>query len=125
MIHADALAALLQEQRIALVCLDACQSAQSEAEPRASVAAQLLEHGVASVVAMSHSVLVETARRFTTAFYRELAQGARVGQAMLAGQSALQRDSYRLPIQGAGALHLQDWFVPVLYQEQHDPALFQ
>jgi len=25
---------------------------------------------------------------------------------------------------GAGKLRLQDWFVPVLYQEEHDPQLF-
>jgi len=41
--------------------------------------------GVASVVAMSHSVLVETARRFVEAFYAALARGARVGDAMLEG----------------------------------------
>jgi len=73
---------------------------------------------------MSHSVLVETARRFVEAFYQELAQGAGVGQAMLAGQQILQSDSYRLKFMGAGDLHLQDWFVPVLYQEEQDPQLF-
>jgi hypothetical protein len=34
----------------------------------ASVAGRLLQSGIASVAAMSHSVLVETARRFTEAF---------------------------------------------------------
>ena len=38
-----------------------------------SVASELLKVGVASVVAMSHSVLVETARRFVEAFYAALA----------------------------------------------------
>ena len=69
-------------------------------------------------------MLVETARRFVEAFYGELARGARVGQAMLVGQKALKRDSNRGQIMGAGTLHLQDWFVPVLYQEEHDPQLF-
>jgi hypothetical protein len=78
---------------------------------------------VTSVVAMSHSVLVETARRFVQAFYGELAQGSRVGRAMLAGQQALLGDSYRGRMMGAGELRLQDWFVPVLYQEQQDPQL--
>ena len=41
---------------------------------------RLLEEGVTSVVAMSHSVLVETARRFVQAFYRSLAEGAPGGQ---------------------------------------------
>ena len=62
---------------------------------------------------MSHSVLVETARRFVQAFYGELARGARVGHAMLEGQRALFADSYRIRIMGARELRLQDWFVPV------------
>src|SRR5262249_17325276 len=57
------------------------------------------------------------------AFYGELAGGARIGSAMLAGQLALQTDTYRGRIMGAGNLHLQDWFVPVLYQEAQDPRL--
>jgi len=124
LVHADKLAGLLRDYRIPLVFLEACQTAQSEADPSASVAARLLEAGVSSVVAMSHSVLVETARRFTTAFYQSLAQGQRIGLAMLAGQTELMRDSHRLNIQGAGGLSLHDWFVPILYQEQHDPQLF-
>ncbi|MGH9844598.1 MAG: AAA family ATPase, partial [Blastocatellia bacterium] len=83
----------------------------------------MLTEGVTSVVAMSHSVLVETARRFVTAFYRELTLGARTGKAMLAGQQALHADDFRLRIAGAGELRLQDWFVPVLYQEEHDLQL--
>jgi hypothetical protein len=73
---------------------------------------------------MSHSVLVETARRFVEAFYRTLAEGKRVGDAMLAGQEALYGDPYRGKIMGAGNLELQDWFVPVLYQDEADPQLF-
>jgi hypothetical protein len=79
---------------------------------------------VGSVVAMSHSVLVETARRFVAAFYRTLAAGQRVGDAMLAGQVALYSDPYRGKKIGAGNLELQDWFVPVLYQDAADPQLF-
>jgi tetratricopeptide (TPR) repeat protein len=122
-INADALAALISGYRIPLVFLDACQSARVDDDPTASVAAKLLEAGVTSVVAMSHSVLVETARRFVAAFYGELARGVRVGAAMLAGQQALSGDTYRGTIMGAGDLRLHDWFVPVLYQEANDPQL--
>ena len=120
LIHAEKLAAVIRERRIPLVFLEACQTAKIEDDPTASVAAKLLEEGVTSVVAMSHSVLVETARRFVMAFYRELAQGARVGRAMLAGQQSLHNDDYRGRIMGAGDLRLQDWFVPVLFQEEQD-----
>jgi len=50
------------------------------------VAAALLDEGVASVVAMNYTVLVETAKRFVKRFYQTLAAGTRVGEAMLAGQ---------------------------------------
>ena len=79
-IHAEKLAAMMRDHRIPLVFLEACQSAKAEEDPTASVAAKLLEEGVASVVAMSHSVLVETARRFVKAFYSELARGDARGQ---------------------------------------------
>jgi len=122
-IDASKLAGLFRHHRVPLVFLEACQTAQAELDPTASVAARLLEEGVASVVAMSHSVLVETARRFVQAFYAELASGALVGRAMLAGQRALCNDTWRGKIMGAGDLRLQDWFVPVLYQEEKDPQL--
>ena len=122
-VDAREMASVVHEHRIPLVFLEACQSAQAETDPTASVAAKLLEEGVTSVVAMSHSVLVETAHRFVQAFYAALAEGARVGQAMLAGQQALYGDTHRGKIMGAGDLHLRDWFVPVLYQEEHDPQL--
>ena len=124
LIHADQLAAELRDCGVPLVYLDACQTAQTEEDPHASVAAKLLEQGVGSVVAMSHSVLVSTAERFVEAFYKALAQGSRVGDAMLAGQAALHDNSYRGKITGAGKLELKDWFVPVLYQEANDPQLF-
>jgi hypothetical protein len=115
------LAGLVRDHRIPLVFLEACQTALAETDPTASVAGRLLDEGVASVVAMTHSVLVETSRRFVQAFYRGLATGARVGTAMLEGQRALYNDPHRGKILGAGELRMQDWFVPVLYQERLDP----
>ena len=122
-VDASKLAEMFRQHRVPLVFLEACQTAQAEVDPTASVAARLLEEGVTSVVAMSHSVLVETARRFVQAFYGQLALGGRVGRAMLAGQRALHDDTWRGKIMGAGDLRLQDWFVPVLYQEKQDPQL--
>ncbi len=122
-VYTNQLGPLLNNYRIPLVLLEACQIAQAEAGSE-SVASELLQRSVASVVAMSHSVLVETARRFVAAFYAELARGQRVGQAMLAGQRALHSDPSRGQRYGIGELKLEDWFVPVLYQEQDDPQLF-
>ncbi|MGZ4854013.1 MAG: TIR domain-containing protein [Candidatus Angelobacter sp.] len=122
-VYSDKLGPELRDYRIPLVFLDACQTAQAETAA-GSVASALLQAGVASVVAMSHSVLVETARRFVQAFYSKLADGGRVGEAMLAGQRTLHDDDFRAQVFGAGALRLQDWFVPVLFQEEEDPPLF-
>jgi len=115
---------LLGEHRVPLVFLEAYQTAQAD-KASESVASELLKVGVASVVAMSHSVLVETARRFVEAFYDALARGDRVGDAMLHGQRTLKDDTFRGRIFGAGELRLEDWFVPVLFQEKDDPQLFQ
>ena len=123
LIDAEKLAGVVRDYRIPVVFLEACQSAKTENDPTASIAAKLLEEGVTSVVAMSHSVLVETSRRFVKVFYEALAQGTRVGQAMVAGQQTLYGDAHRGRIMGAGELRLQDWFVPVLYQEEYDPQL--
>jgi tetratricopeptide (TPR) repeat protein len=123
-IYTDELGPLLKDHRIPLVFLEACQSALAE-KASESVASELLKVGVASVVAMSHSVLVETARRFVEVFYAALARGARVGDAMLEGQRKLKDDTSRGQIFGAGELKLEDWFVPVLFQEKDDPQLFR
>jgi tetratricopeptide (TPR) repeat protein len=122
LVRAAELAVVMRDYHIPLVFIQAFSTDPTTgAEP--SLAAGLLAGGVASVVALTHNVLMETARRFNTGFYRELARGARVGTAMLAGQQALHTDPYRGRIPGAGDLRLQDWFVPVLYQQEQDPRL--
>ncbi len=123
-VFTDELGPLLRDYRIPLIFLEACKTAHAE-QASESVASELLKAGVASVVAMSHSVLVETARRFVEAFYQALADGKRVGDAMLAGQRQLKDDSFRGCIFGAGELRLEDWFVPLLFQEKDDPQLFK
>src|SRR5207244_2136463 len=120
LIDAKEIARTVLQHRIPLFFLEACQSSQADEDPSASVAGSLLENGVASVAAMSHSVLVETASRFIAEFYKELLGGKRVGQAMLAGQRALKADTRRGKT-FSGELRLEDWFVPVLFQKEQDP----
>jgi tetratricopeptide (TPR) repeat protein len=123
-VPADQIAAVVRDHRVPLFFLDACQTARADADPSASVAGKLLESGVAAVAAMSHSVLVETTRRFVSEFYPALLSGKRVGRAMLASQSALQKNTFRGEV-FTGELHLQDWFVPVLFQEEQDLPLIR
>lgn len=122
-VYADEILSELRGFRIPFFFLDACQSAVAEKDPTASVAATLLETGAASVAAMSYSVLVSTAEAFAKAFYAALAQGKRIGSAMLAGQRALHENPVRAHLPQGEKLRLQDWFVPVLFQEQKDPQL--
>jgi CHAT domain/AAA domain len=122
LVDCQTLSGLIKDRRVPLFFLEACQTAHAETDPTSSVAGTLLQGGAASVAAMSHTVLVETARRFVGPFYKALLQGERVGQAMLAGQKALHDDSNRGRGFG-GDLKLQDWFVPVLFQEETDPQL--
>jgi tetratricopeptide (TPR) repeat protein len=122
-VYTKELGELLRDHCIPLVFLEACQTAQAD-KASESVASEMLKQGVVSVVAMSHSVLVATASRFVRAFYQALAEGRRVGAAMLAGQRALKDDSLRGHVFGSGEFRLHDWFVPVLFQEKHDPQLF-
>lgn len=123
LVHADRLAAIVREHRIPLVFLEACQTAQSGDDPLQSVAAALLQAGIVSVIAMTHSVMVVSAELFVSHFYQELAQGQRIGEAMLAGQTALMTDKARFK-DSADGFFIDDWFVPVLYQQRDDPALF-
>ncbi len=122
LVDADRLAEVMREHRVPLVFLEACQTAKADEDPSVSVAGRLLRGGVASVIAMSHTVLVATARRFVEAFYGRLSAGTTVGASMLAAQRRLRDD----PSRGRsffGDLKLADWFVPVLYQEEVDPQL--
>jgi CHAT domain len=78
LIEATQVAAAIRGINTPLMFIGACNSAQADTDPTASVAMQLLEGGVNSVVAMTHAVLVESARRFVRAFYTELTHGARI-----------------------------------------------
>lgn len=124
LVGADEIARIVRDHRIPLFFLEACQTAKAVADPGASVAGKLLESGVASVAAMSHSVLVKTAELFISDFYKELLSGKRVGQAMLAGQRALKSNTFRDKT-FSREVHLEDWFVPVLFQEEQDPVLIR
>jgi tetratricopeptide (TPR) repeat protein len=117
---------LLSRLEIPLVMLEACRTSDLSDQPVfGSLAPALLESGVGSVVAFSHSVAVEASRILVERFYRELAAGLSVGQALSEARSALRanprRPLYRGP--GAATIDLQDWFIPQLYQVGADPVL--
>jgi tetratricopeptide (TPR) repeat protein len=91
-----------------------------------SVAARLTYAGLPSILAMTHSVLVDTTRALFGHFYRELARGETVGAALDNARAQLYAQterSARQRAEGPIALTLQDWFLPALYQPGVDTGL--
>ena len=129
-VNANRLGTLLSQADIPLMVLDACQTAEAgDLSAFTGVAARLIQGGVANVLAMSYSVLVETTRRLTAAFYADLARGRTVGQALDQARFDLYADTgrHRLYRPASGmeeTIQLHDWFLPSLYQQQADPAPF-
>ena len=125
-VPAQKLTPLLTEHRIPIMVLNACQSARIDAEaedPFASTAAALLKAGIRSVVAMGYNLYVSGAEQFVPAFYRRLLQSGNVAEATRAGRKAMLEDEDRTCVYGK--YPLQDWLVPVLYQQGDIPLPVQ
>ncbi|MCG6862771.1 MAG: tetratricopeptide repeat protein, partial [Chromatiaceae bacterium] len=118
-IGADKLTALLGEHRIPIMVLNACQSARIDEraeDPFASVAAALLKTGIRAVVAMGYNLYVSGAQQFVPAFYTRLLESGEVAEASRAGRQAMRLRDERVCARGVHPL--QDWLVPVLYQQE-------
>ena len=115
----DQLGPLLREHNIPCVVLNACQSGMHDAngdDPFASVASALLKAGIRSVVAMAYSLYVSGARKFLPDFYRQFFARGSVAEGVRAGRQAMLLSKNRL---SASTPHpLEDWLVPVLYQQE-------
>jgi hypothetical protein len=126
LVPAPRLGDLMVRQGVPLVLLEACRGADLSDRPVfGSVAPALLKSGVTSVVAFSHSVHVGAARLLVERFYRELAAGSSIGEALAEARRALHARPGRWLHLGPDAetIDLEDWFIPQLYQVGEDPAL--
>ncbi len=117
------LSALLREYAVPAAVLNACQGAMLDQEAEdafASVATALLQSGTRSVVAMAYTLYVSGAQAFLPAFYRRLFQSGSMVEACRAGRQQMlaqpKRNSAR------GPYPLEDWLLPVVYQQ--DPPDF-
>jgi tetratricopeptide (TPR) repeat protein len=118
-IPAETLSALLRDNAVPIVVLNACQSAMIDQQaqgPFASVATALLRAGTRSVVAMAYSLYVSGAQQFLPAFYRRLFEECEVARAVRAGRQEMLANPGRVCARGEFPLH--DWLVPVVYQQQ-------
>jgi hypothetical protein len=114
---ADRLERALQGKDIRLAVLGACQSGMRDGNNAwTGVAAALIRAGIPAVVGMQFAVRDDSAITFNKQFYRTLAAGHSIDEAMTNGRIAVinksQDDSER------------DWGVPVLYLRSESGILF-
>ena len=132
-----ALGKLLVETDVPVLVLNACRSAHAEtpdspplisgegpgvgatdvhSQVRAlgSLAQEVMDAGVAGVVAMRYNVYVVTAAQFVADLYASLAQGHTLGEAVTLGRKQLAAQPLRTI--AYDPLPLQDWPVPVVYE---------
>ncbi len=124
-VSAEKLSTLLQEHRIPAIVLNACRSAMLDEEagdPFASVAAALLKAGTRSVVAMSYALYVSGAQEFLPAFYERLFESGSFAEAARAGRQQMFEARGRVCVRGR--FDLQDWLVPVVYQQEAEALSF-
>ncbi|MEG3838652.1 CHAT domain-containing protein [Microcoleus sp. herbarium14] len=125
--HGELLGQLLAETGVSLLVLNACRSAYIEA-PAApsqtladrktsaygSLAQEVMDVGVAGVVAMRYNVYVLTAAEFVANLYEAIAKGQNLGEAVTKGRLHLHAQPMREI--AYNPLPLQDWTVPVVYE---------
>jgi tetratricopeptide (TPR) repeat protein len=116
---------------VPLLVLNACRSAHTEPPPTpksaeeeadvhmsvhafGSLAQEVMDAGVAGVVAMRYNVYIVTAAQFVADLYGSLAQGHTLGEAVTLGRKQLHAQPLRTI--AYDPLPLQDWPVPVVYE---------
>ncbi len=141
LVDGPALGKLLAETDVAVLVLNACRSAHAEAPPMpvikaepdstaiaggpgsdvhskvrafGSLAQEVVDAGVAGVVAMRYNVYVVTAAQFVADLYESLAGGWALGEAVTLGRKQLEAQPLREIAYEPRPL--QDWMVPIVYE---------
>ncbi len=115
-VTATEIAQYLTDCRVPIFILNACKSGQAGEEAFSSVAGQLVKLGAKGVVAMAYSVYAIGAKHFMGRLYGELVRGQDIASAVAAGRKSMSIEKQRPSRKGP--LPLQDWMVPVLYQQE-------
>ncbi|WP_353933062.1 CHAT domain-containing protein [Okeanomitos corallinicola TIOX110] len=116
-ITAAKIAQNLANCRVPIFVLNACKSAQEGEGSFSSVATRLVSLGAKGVVAMAYSVYAQAAKHFMGRLYGELAAGKSLSTAVSAGRKQVLNQPQRPSPKGDKPL--QDWLVPVLYQQEN------
>ena len=117
-ITAEQLSVLLRQHHIPAIVLNACQSAmvdQGAKDPFASFAAALLKSGIRSVVAMAYSLYVSGRRSSSLPSIATCSAPAtwRKRRAGAGSKCSITRTA-----SARGRYPLDDWLVPVVYQQE-------
>jgi len=119
----DALGPLLRDHRIPLVFLEACQTASRAGVRVGRLRAAEGRRGLGG----RHEP--QRAGRDRAAVRRGILRRARPrrprGRRHARGQRTLKDDTFRGASSARASCRLEDWFVPVLFQEKEDPQLFK
>jgi tetratricopeptide (TPR) repeat protein len=89
-------------------------STQEQVRAFGSLAQEVMNAGVAGVVAMRYVLYVETAKRFVSDLYAALLQGSTLGEAVTFGRKQLASNPQREI--AFNPIALQDWPVPIVYE---------
>lgn len=130
LVDGTSLGQLLAATGVSVLVLNACRSAHTEpasapevdtatdphSQVRAfgSLAQEVMDAGVAGVVAMRYNVYVVTAAQFVAELYDSLVRGATLGEAVTLARKNLADNPLREVVYTP--LTLQDWTVPVVYE---------
>ncbi len=121
--EAKEIAALLQQYRLPVCIINACQSAKQDGTANdTSLAKHLQEQGVDLVLAMRYSVSVSAATKFMQCFYNTLFENRPIEEAVAWSRSLLFKDKNREAYLGY-SIELEDWVLPIVYQRK--PVKFQ
>lgn len=125
-VEASELAHLLQKHKIPIVLLNACQSGKfiEGDEKESSLGSYLIRAGVQSVLTMAYSVTVSAAEEFMPILYQELFRTQSLLAALSAARRALANEKERRAYYQQ-TIELEDWLLPVLYQNQDVRLSFQ
>lgn len=130
-VDGPALGKLFVETEVPVLVLNACRSAHADAPTSplpagegqgvresvrafGSLAQEVMDAGVAGVVAMRYNVYVVTAAQFVADFYDGLTQGQTLGEAVTLSRKQLEAQPLREIAYDPRPL--QDWSVPVVYE---------
>ncbi|HYU34319.1 MAG TPA: CHAT domain-containing protein [Thermoanaerobaculia bacterium] len=130
LVDGTSLGKLLQDTGVSVLVLNACRSAHTEPAPApetdtaidphsqvrafGSLAQEVMDAGVAGVVAMRYNVYVVTAAQLVAELYASLVRGASLGEAVTLARKNLADNPLREVVYTP--LPLQDWTVPVVYE---------